>query len=297
MAAKPDRELILGTWRGVAAEVGGQPMPQQFIDMMKPTLTFTADKVVGKPQGPLPKPFLEMAVSKGMLPKEAAAIIEKGTEGVYHLDPTKSPKQIDFTILGEVRKTGLGIYSLDGDTSSSACRSTPEKVSERPKEFATKAGEMRVVITLRRMSPEELILEDVERRIDPAKTDGKNLPFALLERNGEAAIRFGKWLVIFEGVTCDARGKVLFGVGAFYLPNTGGQGNFVDPGLKSPAPPIRQQSTVRGNMIGIEKYEFKMEGKGTRLVFNDKTYEATDTVQTIIIKRDGSTVELIEPQK
>ena len=165
----------------------------------------------------------------------------------------------------------------------------PEKVSERPKEFASKQGEKQVVITLRRMSPEELALEDVERRIDSAKTDGRNLPFALLERNGVAAIRFGKWLVVFEGMTCDAGGKVMFGVGSFFIPGTGGRGNFVDPGLKRPAPALRQQSDVRGNTIGIERYEFKLEGKGARLVFSDHAYDATDQVQTVIVARDGTT--------
>jgi uncharacterized protein (TIGR03067 family) len=287
--AGPDRDRILGTWRGVAAEVDGQAVPKEFIEMAKPTLTFTPDKVVGKPRGTIPKAFLEMAASKGMLPKEVAAIIENGAEGLYHLDPTKAPKEIDFTILGDLKRTGLGIYQLDGDTLKLCLSIDPAKVSERPKEFATKAGEMRVVLTLRRMTPEEVILEDVERRIDPANTDGKSLPFALLEHNGVAAIRFGKWRIVFEGVLCDAGGKILFGVGSFHLPETGGRGNFVDPGLRRPAPALRQQSTGRGNMIGIERYEFKMEAKGARLVFADHTYEATDQVQTIVIAADGTT--------
>src|SRR5205823_12704263 len=134
-------------------------------------------------QGTLPKPFLEMAVAKGMLPKEAATIVEKGIEGIYHLDPSKSPKQIDFTILGEVKKTGLGIYQLDGDTLKLCLSIDPAKVDQRPKEFAAKAGEKRVVLTLRRLTPEEVVREEVERRIDPANTDGKSLPFALLEHN------------------------------------------------------------------------------------------------------------------
>lgn len=296
-AQKSDNELILGTWRGVAAEIGGQAMPQQFIDMLQPTLTLTADKMTGKPHGTFPKPLIDMAVSQGMLPKEAVTIVEKGTEGIFHLEPTKSPKQIDFTILGEVRKTGLGIYELNGDMLKLSISIDPEKVSQRPREFASKQGEQQVVITLKRMSAKDLILEDVERRIDPAKTDGKNLPFALLERDGMAAIRFGKWLVVFEGVACDARGTVLFGVGAFYLPGTGGQGRFVDPGLKRPAPPIHQQSTGRGNVIGINNYEFKMEGKGTRLEFSDHTYDATDKVQTIVIARDGTTKLVSPPPK
>jgi uncharacterized protein (TIGR03067 family) len=288
-AAKPDRDLILGTWRGVAAAVDGQSMPKEFIEMMKPTLTFTADKVAGKPQGTVPKPLLDMAIARGLLPKDVGLVLETGVEGVYHLGLGMSPRQIDFTILGEVKKTGLGIYELDGDTLRLCLSIDPTKVSERPTGFAARAGEKRVVLTLRRLTEEEIILEDVERRIDPAKTDGKNLPFALLERDGAAAVRFGKWLVVFEGVRCDAGGKVLFGVGSLFLPETGGRGNFADPGLRHPAPVLRQQADGRGNVVGIDRYQFQLEAKGARLVFADRTYEATDQVRTIVIDRDGTT--------
>jgi uncharacterized protein (TIGR03067 family) len=159
-AAASDSDLILGTWRGVAAEVGGEAMPQELIDTVQPTLTFTADKVIAKPQGRIPKPFLEMAVSKGVLPKEAASIVEKGTEGIYHLDPTKSPRQIDFTILGEIKRTGLGIYQLDGDTLKVCLSIDPAKVDQRPNEFATKEGEMRVLLTFKRQTGAELPKND-----------------------------------------------------------------------------------------------------------------------------------------
>ena len=157
--AKSDRELILGGWRVVAAELSG-PIPKDVfdkidIDTIKPTLTFTPDKVLAKPQGTVPKPFLDLAVANGLLPKDAATILANGTEGVYHLDPTKSPKQIDFTILGEVKKTGLGIYELDADTLKLCMSIDPAKVDRRPTEFATKAGEMRVVLTLKRLTGAE----------------------------------------------------------------------------------------------------------------------------------------------
>jgi hypothetical protein len=100
---------------------------------------------------------------------------------------------------------------------------------------------------------------------------------------------------VFEGVPCDSHGKVLFGVGSFFVPETGGRGNFVDPGLKRPAPALRQQSTGRGNVVAIERYEFQLESKGTRLKFADRTYEATDVVQTIVIAPDGTT--RLEPAK
>jgi serine/threonine protein kinase len=82
---KSDRELILGTWRTVEVELGGDAIPKEVIATVDPTLTltFSGDKVLVKPQGTFPKAFLDMAISKGLLPKDAATIVEKGTEGGY----------------------------------------------------------------------------------------------------------------------------------------------------------------------------------------------------------------------
>jgi serine/threonine protein kinase/WD40 repeat protein len=191
----------------------------------------------------------------------------------------------------------VAIYRIEGDTLF-LCLRKGEKGHEYPTKFATNPATGDELLVLKKAAAksdphlipeEETILKDVERRIDPANTDGKSLPFALLEHNRVAALRFGKWRVVFEGVPCDARGKVLFGVGSFFLPEAGGRGNFADPGLKRPAPALRQQSTGRGNVVAIERYEFQLESKGTRLKFADRTYEATDVVQTIVIAPDGTT--------
>jgi uncharacterized protein (TIGR03067 family) len=155
-AVKTDKELILGTWRGVAVEMGGQKMPQTILDMMKPTLTITADKVTSKAEGDGAREFLNIAVKNGLLTKDAAAIAEKGGEGIYHLDSAKSPKTIDIVTLGGVRKTALGIYSLDGDTLKLCLSIDPDNVAERPKEFVTKEGELRVIVTFKRQAPDRI---------------------------------------------------------------------------------------------------------------------------------------------
>lgn len=157
LPAKSDRELILGTWEGVAAEADGKPLPQAMLDAIKPTITFTADKMAARPGAVMPQPFLAAAAERGLLPKEAAALLANGVEGVYHLDPTKSPKEIDVTILGgDVRKAALGVYALDGDTLKLCLSVNPEKVSERPAELSSTGEGMRVLVTLRRLSGAEL---------------------------------------------------------------------------------------------------------------------------------------------
>jgi uncharacterized protein (TIGR03067 family) len=147
---KSDQERILGVWRVEEAEVGEQPIPQTVIDAIRPTLTFTADKVTGKPGGTFPKEFIELLTTQGLVPRENISILEKGVEGIYHLDPAKSPRTIDITYLGPVRKTGLGIYTLDGDTLKLCLSLNPDHVDERPREFATRKGAMRILVTLKR---------------------------------------------------------------------------------------------------------------------------------------------------
>jgi uncharacterized protein (TIGR03067 family) len=58
------------------------------------------------------------------------------------LDPTKTPKTIDYEVLdGPTKgKKHLGIYELDGDTFKS-CFAAPD--TERPTEFSTKTGDRR----------------------------------------------------------------------------------------------------------------------------------------------------------
>jgi uncharacterized protein (TIGR03067 family) len=154
-----DRKLIQGVWRGVAMELAGQTMPTELIQAIQPTLTFTAEAMTARPVGTLPKAFpemapkgfLEMAAAKGMTPRLMAAIAEKGVTARYHLDPTKSPRTIDIFTLGEPRKVALGLYRLEGDTLRLCLSVDPERLGDRPTEFATRAGEMRAIVTLKRM--------------------------------------------------------------------------------------------------------------------------------------------------
>jgi uncharacterized protein (TIGR03067 family) len=78
---------------------------------------------------------------------------QRRDRGTFRLDPTKSPKAIDFMPTeGLFRgKTLRGIYSLDGDVLR-ICESTPSK-GERPTEFKTAPGSGTVLFTYKRERP------------------------------------------------------------------------------------------------------------------------------------------------
>ncbi|HJZ53449.1 MAG TPA: TIGR03067 domain-containing protein, partial [Gemmataceae bacterium] len=151
-AAAPDEELIKGSWRPVAGEISGEAVPKEFIDTMQASLTFADGKVTWRVNPPpaLVK-ALEAQAGKGLVPKELPAALAKGEEGVYHLDPTKTPKTIDVTLLGPIRKTMLGIYALDGDTLKVCMAIDPDRTDQRPTDFVTKPGVLTVAVTARRL--------------------------------------------------------------------------------------------------------------------------------------------------
>jgi uncharacterized protein (TIGR03067 family) len=156
--ASRDREIILGTWEAVAAEADGEPAPRSVLDTLKPTITFTADQFTAHPGAVLPKHFLE-ALERTLVPKGKDSPLVMAVEGVYHLDPSKSPKTIDLTVLGgELRRTALGLYSLEGDTLKVCLALNPEKVAERPTEFTSKSkgGTVHVIVTFKRRAVEKV---------------------------------------------------------------------------------------------------------------------------------------------
>jgi RNA polymerase sigma-70 factor (ECF subfamily) len=124
-----DNEAIQGTWLITGVEINGQEQPSHD----KPaTWTVKADKI--------------MLASRGDVEVEAS----------YKLDPTKKPKQLDFTLLkgptkDAIGKTSLMIYSIDGDVLKIG--EPFLDANERPAELATKKGDKALLLTLRRLKP------------------------------------------------------------------------------------------------------------------------------------------------
>jgi uncharacterized protein (TIGR03067 family) len=152
-----DKARIQGTWNPVRGEVFGEPLPAEILAALRPSLTFAAERVKAKanPLGPLTEVMGAMK-DKGPFPKDMAELVSKGVEGIYHLDATKSPGTIDLVYFSPIRKVLLGIYRLEGDRLTLCAAIDPDRPDERPKEFATKAGVLRVLVELKRQSPEKV---------------------------------------------------------------------------------------------------------------------------------------------
>lgn len=126
---------------------------------------------------------------------------------------------------------------------------------------------------------------------DPRNNRGGSVPVALLAHEGRVAFRFGKWFVVFDGIPCDPQTGIL-GFSNFNVPQPGTSGEgTVDfgAGNKLPGVLIKYKFFDDQNEVSINNHRFKLRGKATRLEFSDKVYDAANSVQTILVARDGST--------
>jgi uncharacterized protein (TIGR03067 family) len=116
-----------------------------------PTVIFDGDKVTWRAN-----PAPEVKDVFGRL------LADFRLEGVFHVDPTKSPKTIDLTVLGPNAKTPigtpapralLGIYRLDGDSLEICIAIDPDHAEERPTQFESVPGKFISHMKLRRQPP------------------------------------------------------------------------------------------------------------------------------------------------
>jgi RNA polymerase sigma factor (sigma-70 family) len=117
---KSDQESLRGTWVAVSGEAGGKKLPAGAVKSYR------------------------IIFGNGKLTLQQAG---EGKDGTFKLDPAAKPKTIDLTIDGG---TGLGIYSLDGD-SLKLCV-TESGTENRPTEFTTKEGSRTILFVFKRQS-------------------------------------------------------------------------------------------------------------------------------------------------
>lgn len=118
--AARDLKKMQGKWVATSLYYGDKAAPAEVIDKGEATLTVEGDHFTFK--------------------------TPDGThEGVLHLDPSASPKAMDFTCKSEEGRVILCIYELDGDTLRIAARH-----DSRPSDFKPKAGST-ILIALKRV--------------------------------------------------------------------------------------------------------------------------------------------------
>jgi uncharacterized protein (TIGR03067 family) len=140
---KSDKQLLQGKWEAVAAEKGGEKIPEEILKAIK--LEVKGDKIF-------------------------AEIVGENKEVPYKIDPTKKPKAIDLTIDGKDFK---GIYQLDKDTLK-VCTALDENAA-RPKEF--KAEEQTLLVTFKRVKGEKKKEDKGTDAVDPAKEKAEQARF------------------------------------------------------------------------------------------------------------------------
>jgi len=115
-AAKRDMEAMQGEWTMASGAADGYPIPDTML-----------------------RDFRRVCKGDEVVTTMGGRVYMKAT---VKLDPSKSPKAIDYAVTdGPTKgKTQLGIYQLDGDTFKS-CFAAPG--AERPADFASKPGDQR----------------------------------------------------------------------------------------------------------------------------------------------------------
>ncbi len=127
-AIKKDRQRIEGTWRIVGLSINGNPAKEG--DIAKLTVINRVD-------------------GTWTLRSEGEMV----TKGTSTLDPTKKPKEIDFTATegGGSGNHYLGIYQL-GDSKRKMCFAPPGK--PRPTEFESQPGSQIILVEFERKRTE-----------------------------------------------------------------------------------------------------------------------------------------------
>ena len=113
-AASKELKVLQGTWKTVAVEAAGKPLPKDGLPAF--TMIIAAG---GKSTGRMPKNEFQFTIT---------------------IDPEKSPKTIEnLHLSGDQKgKKQYGIYKLEGDTFTVCMSRAGAAEGDRPKEFSTK---------------------------------------------------------------------------------------------------------------------------------------------------------------
>ena len=123
---KSDADKLQGTWQAVKVEIGGVPLPEEILNNLKYEIKGNKMITMGVPE-----------------------IIKQYGEATFKLDPSTTPKSMDFTVTAGDNKGNEmeAIYELKGDELRICVQITGK---ERPNEFVTKEGDSRGLLLLKR---------------------------------------------------------------------------------------------------------------------------------------------------
>ena len=142
-AAKSDLDQIQGAWKTMAVSDNGKSTPAEIAQQGK----------------------IVVAGEEFAMYEDATTSPQKWR---FHLDPTKNPKQIDFTVRG---KPALGIYELDGDHWKVAMI---KPSAPRPADFSP--ADRTMVLDLRRGEPAAATVVPADKSADDKTTKQKPSP-------------------------------------------------------------------------------------------------------------------------
>jgi uncharacterized protein (TIGR03067 family) len=124
---KSDADKMEGTWQAVSVQISGVPLPDEIVTNLKYVIKGNKMTTVGVPE-----------------------IIAQYAEATFKLDPSTKPKSMDVTCTAGEKKGDQmeAIYEFKGDDELRLCVQIVGK--ERPGEFATKEGDNRGLLVLKR---------------------------------------------------------------------------------------------------------------------------------------------------
>jgi uncharacterized protein (TIGR03067 family) len=128
-AAPKDLDKLQGTWSTVSAKLNGEALPDELVTDLK--FVIQKDKVAVKGD---------------------ARVLKEFAQGTVKLDPSTTPRALDFKVGKGSRKGDVieGIYRLKGDELTVCARLVGK---ERPAKFESPADSNVVLIVLKREKP------------------------------------------------------------------------------------------------------------------------------------------------
>jgi uncharacterized protein (TIGR03067 family) len=126
---KDDADKMQGTWQAVKVVIRGVELQEEIVKNLKYDIKGNKITTLGVPD-----------------------IIAQYGESTFKLDSSTKPKSLDLKItLGERKGDELeGIYEFTGDDDLKLCVNLMDKGKERPDAFATKEGDNRGLVVLKR---------------------------------------------------------------------------------------------------------------------------------------------------